>query len=276
MRIPQTDDDLVFLNATTSSNDMSGVEVRSMRFQPGSSGTSILRGLPIALRGGISGSASGMGTGNFDVQCLLILNNTQPFTFDGNRLTLSGGVDLNSHDLNLSSTLGMGNIFVGPISGAGTMSINGPGTIHFFGAGNSFTGTMRANSGVAQFEKNAGQLAIPATGRLEIGGGGRVQLQGNNQVADSSAVVVESFGQLLLNGFNEVFSEGLTLFGGAIVDCGNNYGGPGLTLVSNLTVRATNNSAVIRNGIVDLNGMPTLDIAGPAPVSYTHLRAHET
>jgi autotransporter-associated beta strand protein len=259
---PESGDDLAFSGTTTSSNDMSGVMVRSLRFSPSSSTLSILRGLPVTIRGGISGTGSGMGSGNFDVQCQIILDNDQPFSFDGNRLTLSGGIDLNGHHLIVNVSPVSANIFVGPISGAGDIENNGAGTVHWFGANNTFTGTLRVNNGVVQFEKNSGQFAIPTTARLEIAGGAQVRLQAADQIADSSSVVVENGGQLLLNGFHESLSGGLTLWGGAIVDGGNNYSTTALTLASNLTVRATNSPAVIRKGIVDLNSMPRLDIDG--------------
>src|SRR4029077_18696591 len=96
--------------------------------------------------------------------------------------------------------------------------------------GNTYSGTTTVNAGLLELDKTAGNALV---GALVINAATVEYGSHNNQIADASAVTVNSFGGLGLNGNNDTIGA-LTLTRASV----DSEGGT-LTLGGNVTVNAS-------------------------------------
>ena len=130
----------------------------------------------------------------------------------GATLQLENSIAVAAEALTLHGTLHSAsgtNSYAGAISGSGAVTVNG-GSLSLGGtAANTYTGTTTVNSGTLLLNKTAGVTAV--SGNLVVGNGGSAtaSLLANNQIADTSAVTLNSAGlpTLNLNGFSEAIGS---------------------------------------------------------------------
>jgi len=121
----------------------------------------------------------------------------------GATLQLENGIDVGAEALALDGTLrntSGTNSYGGAISGSGTVIVAG-GTLSLEGtSANTFTGTTTVNTGTLDLAKSAGITAL--AGNLLIGdgsGAATVRIVNNEQIADTSSVVLSAGGAPTLN-----------------------------------------------------------------------------
>jgi autotransporter-associated beta strand protein len=143
----------------------------------------------------------------------------------------------NSYDFGgrIRSTSGTVNIVK---DGTGTQQLSGSG-------GNDYTGTTTVNDGTLALAKTGGATAIG--GDLTVNGPGTVTYQGNDQVADTGAVTVNSGGTVDLAGFSDTLAS-LSL------------GTSGSTL--KIAANQTGSAQLSATGAADLGTGNTLDLTG--------------
>lgn len=125
----------------------------------------------------------------------------------GTTLSLTGNLTGTGSDTTL---IGAGNITLNQITtGSGSVNLNGTGTVTYAGgtAANTYTGATNVNSGTLVLGKTAGTNAV--AGALTIGDGAgatssaTVRLGAANQIANTTAVEIDSDGLFNLSGFAE-------------------------------------------------------------------------
>ncbi len=176
-------------------------------------------------------------------------------------LLFAGNVDVNGRLLwtepDSTGVVEFGDSIGGNLTGNGTVLVTGPGTTYLSGTvGNGFTGTMYVG-GTLGCRKVNGTDAI--TGRLEIGSGGVVSLYRTGQVGSLATIVVNSGGELVASTVTNVIPH-LELVNDAIARVS---AGGQLAISSNLTVRATNGTAIIKGELAVLVTV-LLDVSGSA------------
>src|SRR5262249_45344145 len=119
---------------------------------------------------------------------------TGGITGSGNALTVGG-----AGDTTVSSVIG---------TGSGTLTKDGAGTLTLNGSSaNTFSGTATVNAGTLKLSKASGNAIA---GNLTIGDGSgtdTAQLTAASQIADTSAVTINSSGVLDLNGNAETIGS---------------------------------------------------------------------
>lgn len=157
----------------------------------------------------------------------------------GNELTIYG----NGGDVTVSSA----------ITGAIGLAKSGTGKLRLTGAAeNDFSGTTYVNQGTLELAKSAGATAL--SGDVVINGG-TLRLQGNEQIADSSTVTLNS-GTFDLSGYHETV-QNFANNGGTFLASGGR-----LTVLSEHTATFSSGATTIGSGqIIDATG---LHIAGGA------------
>ena len=196
-----------------------GTYTGTINLQGGSLRVGAIDGLPT----GSTLNLTGLGTA-FNINF-----NQSIATFSGGSLTtlnFIGGSNLTIGSANTDST------FQGAVIGGGTITKLGTGILSIgFGAADTLNSNIDTGLG---FVANAGTLALnKADGTNAIGGaltvgGGTVSLSRSNQIADTSAVTLNS-GALNLNGFSETIAD-LAGNSGSV-----NLAGGALTVVSSAT-----------------------------------------
>ncbi len=176
------------------------------------------------------------------------------------RLTLNGDIDLNDRTL---FTDGPGDfIITGVISGNGGIFKNNSGDLSLSGLGaNTFRGPTSVNNGILRLNRyiiSAGLIFVGTTaipGNLSVGAlngtlvGDIVVLENDNQIANTSHVLVASTGSLELSGESDTIGE-LRLLGGAVST------GSGVLSVEGPIYAATgfNNKDSVISGRLSLGG----------------------
>eukprot|EP01036_Dinobryon_divergens_P036392 gene36393-47375_t len=159
------------------------------------------------------------------------------FTFTG-ATTLTGNRTLTVNtDTTFSGVLG-------ETGGARNLTKAGTATLTLSGSSaNTYTGTTTVNAGTLQLGKSSGNAI---SGPLVIGDGtgtDTVRLLASNQIADTSAVTLNSSGVLDLNNFNESVAA-LTLAGGSAITTGTGT----LTLTADVTHNGNGTTAATISG----------------------------
>jgi autotransporter-associated beta strand protein len=175
-------------------------------------------------------------------------------------LPISGAITV---AVNVSSThLTLG----GVISGSGTMTKTGGGTLRLSGASaNTYTGLTTVSAGTLELGKSVAVTAVPAD--LTINSGGTVRELAASQIANTSAVTVSGGAIFDLNGVTDLISDlivgggsvtigtgtllahPVTMTGGSISSTGVGK----LVLQGDLSTNASTATAMI-SGNLDLNG----------------------
>ncbi len=138
----------------------------------------------------------------------------------------SRAVDLNGNTLILDSGGGNGANYAGPISGAGTVTIQNNGQTIGGSLGNTYTGTTNVRTVVTLNKSSGNALCGTITGT-----GAVITWAANDQINDASSVTLASGSSLALAGHTETIAS-LTLATGTSV----NTGSGGVLTVANLTV----------------------------------------
>ena len=212
-----------------------------------------------ALRN-ISGNNTWAGT--------ITLGSATRINSDANDLTLSGGITGDGNALALG---GAGDVTISSaIAGIGTaLTKDGTGAVFLNGASpNTYNGVTAVNEGLLVLSKTAGINAI--AGNLTIGDGSAtatVQLTAANQIADTSAVTINTGGVFDLNTLAETIgsisgSGSVTLGAGGALTVGDasstTYSGTisqagGLTKVGSGTLTFSGGSANTYSGTTTVN-----------------------
>jgi autotransporter-associated beta strand protein len=131
----------------------------------------------------------------------------------GATLQLENNISIGAEALALDGTLrnaSGANLFGGTISGTGVVTIDG-GSLTLGGtSANTYTGLTSINGGTLDLNKSAGVTAV--AGNIAIGNGtgtATLRLLASNQIADTSAVTLNSAGTPVfnLNGFSETIGS---------------------------------------------------------------------
>ena len=141
----------------------------------------------------------------------------------------SRAVNLNGNTLILDSGGGNYANYAGPISGAGTVTIQNNGQTIGGSLGNTYTGTTNVNT-VLTLNKSSGNALCGAI----TGTGAVITWAANEQINDTSSVTLASGSSLALAGHTETIAS-LTLATGTSVNTGTG----GLLTVTTLTVGGT-------------------------------------
>ena len=247
-----------------------------------------------------SHSAFGNGAHTVNAPVNLIDDNLLLINFTTSALTQGGALNNNGNLVMITSAIGNGNVVIsGNTSGAGGLTKFGINTAILSGS-NTYTGLTTVNTG--NLNLNSAATAVPGDLTIGNGGGGPgadiVQHQANDQIADTSAVTINSTGRLDLNNFDDtigsltsasgtaqVFLGSGTLtvgdatnttFAGVISETGNlvKEGNGTLTLSNNNTysgtttvndgILAVSNAGALGNttGATSVNSGGTLDLTG--------------
>jgi autotransporter-associated beta strand protein len=203
----------------------------------------VLSGNAVSLTNGIvSTNASGTNWCNLNVQ----FNASQTFACNETaaHLVVGGNLALGNRTL-IASTVG-GLTLSGVISGTGGIVKTNAGTLSLTGnSANSYTGPTVVNQGLLELGKTG--VAVPGPLTIGDGNGGVnvdvVRFNGNAQLANSSAVTINSSGQLDLAGFSGVIGS-LTMTSGNV-----ETGSGSLGLNGGVTVNAASATATIAGNL---------------------------
>jgi autotransporter-associated beta strand protein len=132
--------------------------------------------------------------------------------------TFSGNI-VNNNAATLTAASGGTATFSGGISGLGSVSKTGLGTVAFSGASaNTYTGTTTVSEGTLELSKTSGVNAI--AGNVTVNSGATLLLSSSDNVANTSAVTLSGGTISRGNGVSETFGA-LTLGGaGGTLDFG--------------------------------------------------------
>lgn len=258
---PVAGDDLIFPggagNLTNTNNLAAGTSFNSITFN-GATGGYTLNGNAIQLSAGgmTANNTTGFNVVTFDIA----LAASQTFSLPA-EVDLNGGLDLGANNLIVTGS-GATSFFQGVISGTGSLTKNGTGTLVYAGASpNTLTGTTTVNGGTLRPNKPAGIVAI--AGPLVIGDGAGadfVSLAHDEQIADLAAVTINSSGTLDFATFGATAENIGSLAGSGNVDTGS---GGGATLFTGLNNASTTFSGVISGtGFLVKQGTGTMTLTG--------------
>jgi autotransporter-associated beta strand protein len=186
------------------------------------------------------------------------------FTFTGNyNLNLgTGAVTMNAgRQVTVSAkTLTVGGAIGG---GAYTLTKLGTGTLVLAGtAANTYSGTTTVNYGELDLNKTAGVNAIAAGLVIGDGTGGAnadiVKLLASNQIADTSAVTINSSGKFDMNNNSETIAS----FADAGAGVGNINLGSGTLTFGDATASLTFSGVIAGSGAVTKQGSGTMILSG--------------
>ena len=152
--VPANGDDLIFnyIQQSFSSNDIAGLSVASITFTTGGFD---FTGLQLGVSNGITNTASS-GIELFDLP--LSLGAAQTFEADASTLTFNRGITNNGNALTITGT---GDVsLLGQLSGAGSLTMAGSGTL-------LVTNRQPLTGGIFV---NSGTLNVAAPGNLNFGG----------------------------------------------------------------------------------------------------------
>jgi autotransporter-associated beta strand protein len=215
----------------------------------------VLSGNAISLTNGIvSTNASGTNWCNLNIQ----FNASQTFACAGPGAQLVVGGDLALGNRTLTASTVGGLTLSGVISGTGGIVKTNAGTLSLTGnSANSYTGATAVNQGILELAKTG--VAVPGPLTIGDGNGGVnadvVRFNRNAQLASSSAVTVNSSGQLDLAGFSGEIGS-LTMTGGNV-----SAGAGSLGLNGGVTVNAANATATIAGNLSLQGGARTFNIS---------------
>jgi autotransporter-associated beta strand protein len=219
-----------------------------------SGGGYAISGNSIVLTGGLDGSGA-TGSNTFGLNIALSTAETFQAGSGSTDLTLSGAVNNGGFLL----TIGGGNGLLGftnTISGGGGLALTSAGTTTLSGLGNTYAGATTVQAGTLLLQETSG-IAIPGT--LTIGAA-TVRLNGNNQIAASAAVTINSSGVLDTNSHSNTIRS-LTLSGGSVTT------GTG-ALIVNGNVTDSGNSTISGNlglgvsmATITVNSLGTLTVS---------------
>jgi autotransporter-associated beta strand protein len=175
---------------------------------------------------------------------------------DGNTNTWSGGITLASDSTigSAASTLQIGGI----VSGSGGLTMAGAGTVKLQGtSANTYAGATVVNGHTLALGKTASAAAVP--GSVTINTGAFLTLDGDEQIADTAAVTVNSGGKFFVGLHTETIGS---LAGAGQVELSINPFASG-----SLTVGADNTSTTFGGAITDVGvltkiGTGTLTLSG--------------
>lgn len=186
----------------------------------------------------------------------------EPLTLNADGALSGSGTNNWVGNITLAGTASIGNSgaserlnLVGTLSGAGGVVV--AGTVNFAGtAANTYSGTTVVPRGVLLLSKPASVDAIPQA--LEIGNSvdvpeGIMRLAASDQIADTTAVTVRTFGTLDLNSFTELI--------GSLAGPGN------VTLGSGVLGVGFDNSSTLFSGLISGSGILTKTGAGTFTLS---------
>jgi autotransporter-associated beta strand protein len=198
-----------------------------------SGGGYAISGNGIALTGGLDGSGA-TGSNTFGLNITLSAAETFQAGSGSASLTLSGAINNGGFLLTVGGGNGALN-FTNTISGSGGLTLTNAGTTTLSGMGNTYTGSTTVQAGTLLLQETSGN-AIPSA--LTIGAA-TVRLNGNNQIAATASVTVNSSGLLNTNNHSNTIGS-LTLSGGSVTT------GTG-TLTVNGNVTASGSSVISGN-----------------------------
>lgn len=269
---PVNGDDVFFDNglalSTTNTNDIVGLSLNSISFNNAPNGTYTLNGNAITLgAGGLTNNTPGV-TQTISLAGVTLGAGQTWLAFNGN-LAVTSTVNLNGQGLIVA---GDNNTTISnAISGAGaasTLTKNGTGTLTLSGgAANTFAGLTNVTNGTLQLNNGANDGAI--AGNLTIGdnvgaaASAEVRWLQSAEVANTSAIIINSDGRMNLNSFTETVGSISGSAGGQI-----DIGGGALTTGGNNTT--TNYAGVITGGgNLSKNGTGTWTLTGANNYSAT-------
>jgi autotransporter-associated beta strand protein len=209
---PNPGDNLVFgpgASRLASNNDFApGTYFNSIAFT-GAGYT--ITGNSITLNGPFDGSAA-TGNNSFSPNLALAAAETINAGSGSTTLTLSGTLNNGGFALTLAGGSGSVN-FTNTLSGSGSFTETNTGLVTFSGPSNTYTGTTTVQKGTLVLADRAGNAIA---GSLVIGpNAGVVRLGGNNQIAASASITVNSAALLDFNNHSNTIGN-LTLTSGTV------------------------------------------------------------
>jgi len=146
--------------------------------------------------------------------------------------------------------------FLGPISGPGSLHVDGNGPIEFGGSsGNTYSGPTTIVGGSLRLNKSSG-LAVPGDLAIGYGSGGgnqssvTVLFQRDDQLSPDASVIVLGQGWLNLNGYDQSLNN-LTLLAGRVST------GTGTVSLGGMVTSQPGNEPALLEGQVFLGFVPT-------------------
>jgi autotransporter-associated beta strand protein len=257
---PVTGDFLFFppgaLQLTSNTNDLpANTTVGSITF--GDAGY-LLSGNALSIDQGIFCTNSS-GTNTINLNIRLNANLAFECTNPAVGLELTAGLNLNNRTLTARAA---GEISIsGAITGTGSIVKTNSGGLSFLGGGaNSYTGTTTVNQGTLRLNKNVVAIVGPLVIGDGTGGANNdvVRSFANSQISSSSAVTINSSGQLDLNGFTGAAGS-LTMTGGSVTT-----GAGSLALNGNVTINSSSSQASISGSLLLQGAARTFTIADGA------------
>ncbi len=188
--------DLIFptgapADSKSNENNISGLELDSITIADGYVISSAGSGTGITLAGGIQRTADAGISPEFNIP--VTLTAPQTFSAPAGQTILVNNVNLNSNLLTITKS-GSGGTFsmVGVISGAGGLSLNGPGTVGLSG-NNTYTGVTNVTAGqVNALSTNA--LGAAGSGNNTVVANGATLTIGNNAANVPESITINGTG----------------------------------------------------------------------------------
>jgi autotransporter-associated beta strand protein len=185
----------------------------------------------------------------------------------GSSLTMSGNASTAGNDLDAG---GAGNTtYSGALSGSGAVTKTDSGTVTFSGSSaNTFTGGLNIDQGTVNFNQTAGTNALAANSTITIGDNSgsantaNLAIQANNQMPDSTDLVLNSDGRLQMGTAEDAVSQ---ISGTGQID----LGASGKLIIGDDNSSSTFGGSITSddiNGTLEKNGSGTLELT--SDISY--------
>jgi autotransporter-associated beta strand protein len=159
------------------------------------------------------------------------------------------------------------------VGGAGSLTMNGNGTVLFTNSGNTFAGGINVNSGSVQFGNGGTSGTIPSTGNILDNGNLIVNRSGNvtvpNSISGAGTITEDGTSVLSLTASNG-FSGAVNVTSGTLLVNGVLSGSVNSSLGSTVGGSGTNSGAVNAGGLVQPSasiGTPATLTSGPLSLS---------